>query len=107
MKILVATVLALLVSASVFAQDFAFRACTSDNKLVVLAVNLDPESVAADTRIPGIVAKAFTVAATDLTAEQLVGREGAIAFFSGLSDVAKAAILEIYGAPKILDGACK
>lgn len=107
MKLIVATVLALLVSATAFAQDFAFRACTSDKKIAVLAVNLNPESIAADTRIPGQIAKVFTDAATGLTAEQLVGREGAIAFFTGLSDEAKAAITEVYGAPKILDGACK
>lgn len=106
MKIVIGTVLALLLSVTAFAKDVVYTACTADTKAVQLAVTLNDDVIAQDNAVIAHVGKAFSTAATQLTAEALMGREGFIVFINELSDVDRLAITGIT-APTVIEGSCK
>ena len=106
MKFVIGTVIALLIAACASAANFTYKACTKDNKLVSTIIELDDNKVAADTRIPAYVDRAFKQAASELTAEAFQSYEGYLTFVSYIRDEDADAIVGDIKPPQIIADSC-
>lgn len=105
-KFVIGTVIAVLLSVTACAKDFTYKACTKDNKLVSTVIELDDEKIAADTRIPAYIDRAFTQAASELTAEAFQSYEGYLTFVSYIRDEDADAIVGDIKAPQVIADSC-
>ena len=102
MKKFFALMIMLFITASAFAGEATFRACSKDQKLVevmLLIADDAPEATA------GHVQTAFTAAASALDAAVLQTYEGFLVFASGLTE-ADLVHITVKAQPKVLDGGC-
>lgn len=103
-RIVIGTVLALLVSVVAFAKTANFVACTTDNQLAVLTIQLN-DQIIAQHPVETHIAVAFTAAASSMTAADLVTSAGFVMFRAGLDDIDIKAV-EDMSAP-LISGSCK
>ncbi len=85
-KILIATML-LVLAAPLFAKEFTYVACSKDQKLVGVVIDLKDEVILRYAEIPQHIATAFTKAAAELPASDFQDDAGFHLFLSYLSDV--------------------
>lgn len=104
-NIVIGTVLALMLAVTAYAKDVTYKACTADNKPVVLAVTLNDQVIAQRPEVDATIRTAFTNAAAALSAEALQSNVGFEAFVDGLDEISWLAIEEVV-APIVLSGTC-
>lgn len=76
----------LLLTAQLFAMDFSFSACTLDGKTATLQIVLNDDAIAKNPHIPATIENAFRLAANGMSANDLVGEKGFMAFVSNITD---------------------
>lgn len=103
-RIVIGTVLALLISVTAFAKALTITACTEDKKAVALEVVIN-DTIAAQHPVEDHITVAFNVAASVMTAEELLGEKGFKTFASQLDEIDSYAI-EGLTAPTVT-GSCK
>lgn len=101
---LISLIIALALGSTLMAKDLTITACTADRKVAALGVSFVDETPA---NIEAEVRKAFTEAAKGLTAEELQGREGFLAFMAGLSDEDREYVAGLSGVPTITGDTCE
>lgn len=102
MKFITALTFVLLLSASVFAKEALFTACTADNKVVALQADIS-EELQAKHDVVAHVAKAFEDTAPKFTYEQLLSETGFKAFMDALDHIDTAALSFDEG-PRVVEG---
>ncbi len=99
MRALVVTLmLVLLTAAGALARDFNIAACTSDNRVALLTVDIQED---ASQDIQAEIKAAFVKTAQALTAEALVSGDGFRQFVENLSEEDYEAIRGVNGPPVI------
>ena len=107
MKRIVAVVcLVAALTVTAFAKAVDYAACTADHVTAVLSVTLKDEILKTVPQMERQVGEAFARAASQLTAEALVGPEGYQTFLRELTEETNAAIEDIAGPPAIVYRAC-
>lgn len=104
MNKIITIVIALALGATLLAKDLTVTACTSDKKTVSLSLSLNDETPAT---VVSNVTLAFDTAARSMSAEDLLGRAGFLAFVANLSDDDRKYVEGLSGPPTVTGDTCQ
>lgn len=108
MKKLVLVLVLMLASISLQAKDIAYTACTADNKVTVLNIVLNDQNLKSNPSAEKAIGYVFVSVAKGLSAAQLTGHEGYVAFITSLAEPDREVIDHLTGPPLIIEGmSCK